>query len=338
MPETNTHTTQTRSVPKVSVLIVSYNTRDMTIACIESVKHHTTLPNEIIVVDNNSPDGSAMAIRKSHPDMKLIASDDNLGFARANNHASQHAQGEFLLLLNPDTLLIDDAIDSIVSFAERNPDAGIWGGRTLYADRSLNPTSCWRSMSLRSIVFQMLGLTSIFPRSEFLNRESYGRWQRDTPRHVDIVTGCFLLIRRDFWERLGGFDPRYFMYAEEADLCIRASKRGAAPMITPEATIVHYESASDPIRWEKTVKVLRGKCTLIRTHWSPARKFLGLRLLSASPLVRFLLYRVASVLPGRKSARDKADIWYKVWAHRGEWLPGYPPYAAPQRGSGGEPS
>lgn len=313
---------------KVSVLIVSYNTKDLTCSCIQSVKKHTTIPIEIIVVDNNSPDGSAQVIAKEHPDIRLIKSKDNLGFARANNEAAKVATGEYLLLLNPDTLLIDDAIGSIVSFAEQNPKAGIWGGRTLYPDNSLNPTSCWRSMSLRSIVFQMIGLTSMLPKSEFFNRESYGRWQRDRVRSVDIVTGCFLLIRRDFWERLGGFDPRYFMYAEEADLCIRATKLGADPMITPEATIVHYESASDPIRWEKTVKVLRGKCTLIRTHWNPIRRFFGLRLLSISPLVRFILYRIATILPGRKSSSKKADIWFQVWTHRSEWLPGYPPYTA----------
>lgn len=313
--------------PAVSVMVVSFNTRDLTLTCLESVRRETTgVSYELIVVDNDSGDGSADAIEREYPDLRLIRSGQNLGFGRANNLASETATGEYLLLLNPDTVVRDDAVSSLVRFAREQPKAGIWGGRTLYPDGSLNPTSCWAFMSVRSILFQMLGLTLLFPGSEFFNPEGYGGWKRDRVRPVDIVTGCFLLIRREFWEELGGFDPRYFMYAEEADLCFRARARGARPMITPGATIVHHVGTSDPIRADKTVKLLCGKCTLIRTHWGPVRKAVGLGLLSLSTLVRGACYGLVAAVAPNGNAPEKSSLWLTVWRRRREWLDGYPPY------------
>ena len=136
-------------------------------------------------------------------------------------------------------------------------------------------------MSVWSLFSRAVGLTMLFPRSERLNPEPYGDWQRDSVREVDIVTGCLLLIDRPLWDELGGFDERYFMYGEEADLCHRATVRGAAPVMTPEATIVHYGSASDT--GNKASAVAAARITLIREHWSPlagARRrlpLLGLR-------------------------------------------------------------
>ena len=313
--------------PTVSVIVVSFNTRDMTLACLESVRSETAgVSYELIVVDNDSGDGSADAIAQAYPDVPLIRAGENLGFARANNLAAGRATGEYILLLNPDTVVRDDAVSALVRFSREKPGAEIWGGRTLYADGSLNPTSCWAFMSVRSILCSMLGLTLLLPNSEFFNHESYGRWKRDRVRRVDIVTGCFLLIRRDFWEQLGGFDPRYFMYAEEADLSVRAMAYGARPMMTPEATIVHYGSASEPIRAEKMVKLLCGKCTLIHTHWGPVRAAIGLWLMSVSTLVRAVCYGVLSAVARRGAAPEKASVWLSVWRRRREWVGGYPPH------------
>ncbi len=314
--------------PDVTVIVVSFNTRDITIACLRSVlKHCLTLRLQIIVIDNASTDGSADAISREFPDVRLISAGENLGFARANNLAAQEAVGEYLLLLNPDTLLLDDAIAAVVACARRTPHAGIWGGRTLYGDRSLNPTSCWGFMSIRSIVLQMLGLSAALKRSEFFSPETYGRWQRDSEREVDIVTGCFLLISRSLWRELGGFDPRYFMYAEEADLNYRACRRGFRPRITPTATLVHLESQSDPIRVEKSIKVLRGKCTFVRLHWGPIRRWLGLTLLQVSPAVRSMAYRALGAFLRDPIKREKAQLWEEIFRRRREWLSGYPPWS-----------
>ena len=207
----------------LTIIVVSFNTRDMTLDCLRSIERQTRdISYEVIVVDNSSIDGSAQAISDEFPLINLIASDSNLGFAKANNVAADKARGRRILLLNPDTVVIDRAIDRLFAFAEANNACRVWGGRTLFADGSLNPTSCWGRMSLWSLSCFALGLTYFAPKSSIFSPEAYGGWDRDTVRHVDIVTGCFLMIDRDLWKQLGGFDPLFFMYGEEADLCRRA--------------------------------------------------------------------------------------------------------------------
>ena len=183
-----------------------------------------------------------------------------------------HARGRRILLLNPDTVILDHAIDRLYAFAEAHPDCGIWGGRTVFSDGRLNPTSCWRGFTLWSIFCFTTGLTRM-RRSGLFNPEGYGGWQRDSARAVDIVTGCFFLIDRALWERCQGFDPAFFMYGEEADLCIRARHFGARPMMTPDATIIHYGGASEPDRAEQRIKVLASRISLMRRHRSASFMF-----------------------------------------------------------------
>jgi GT2 family glycosyltransferase len=306
-----------QSDPLVSIIVVSYNTRQMTLECLRSVFGQTRHPFELIVADNASRDGSAAAIATEFPDIQLLAEADNHGFAKANNIAARHARGKYLLLLNPDTLVLDGAIDRLVDFAQRVPEAGIWGGRTLYGDRSLNPTNCWGRMTLWSVASQVLGLTSLFRRSALLNPEGYGGWLRDSERGVDIVTGCFLLIRKGLWEELGGFDPSFIMYGEEADLCLRARSVGARPRITPHAQIVHYVGASESVRSDKMVRLLQAKLLLIRRHFPARQRPLGLLLFRLWPLSRYWATR----LLGRPTA---AQTWGQIWDRRDEWWNGWP--------------
>jgi GT2 family glycosyltransferase len=311
------------SAPDISIIVVSFNTREMTLECLRSVVAETrTVPYELIVVDNASSDGSAAAIAAEFPELELIALTENIGFARANNLAARQARGERLLLLNPDTVVLDRALDKLVEFAGTRPQARIWGGRTLFADGSLNPTSCWGKMTVWSLFCRAVGLTVLLPGSERFNPEPYGDWQRDSAREVDIVTGCLLLIDRPLWNELGGFDERYFMYGEEADLCQRASDRGAAPAITPTAEIVHFGSASDS--GNKAVAVAIARITLIRSHWGPLRRHLGVALSWASAITHHLAYATAArLLPGKAGLADRAAFHGDVWAQRRRWLAGY---------------
>ena len=149
---------ESSSAPRVSILVISYNTRAMTLDCLRSLQAETTVPHEVIIVDNASPDRSAEAIAAAFPAWRLIASKENLGFAKGNNVAAEAARGEYLLLLNPDTVILDGAVDKLVAFADRNPDAGIWGGRTLNADRTLNPLSAFADLSLWGLFCRASGL------------------------------------------------------------------------------------------------------------------------------------------------------------------------------------
>src|SRR5690606_12119132 len=203
-----------------SILIVSYNTRDYTLRCLESVHRQARgVDHEVVVVDNASADGSAEAIAAAFPTVRLVVSSENLGFARAVNRAAEDATGEYLLLLNPDTELVDDAVTTIVGFARGLGRDAIVGGRTLHADGTLNPTSCWKAPTPWSTFSRGIGLATLLPRSRWFDPESLGHWQRDSVREVEIVSGCFMLVRRETWRRLGGFDPVFFVYGEDADLC-----------------------------------------------------------------------------------------------------------------------
>lgn len=308
----------------VSIVVVSYNTRDLTLTCLDSIVAATrSCQYDVHVVDNASTDGSAEALQKYAFADGLIASAGNLGFAGANNLAAKSARGKYILLLNPDTVVIDGAIDRLLDFARANPAAGIWGGRTLFADGSLNPSSCWGRMTVWNLLCRSTGLTVVWPNSRLFNGEGYGGWQRDTVAHVDIVSGCFLLIRRSLWQTLGGFDPAFFMYGEEADLCLRAAKIGASPMITPAATIIHLGGASERTRTAKMGKLLAAKSTLIRRHWHPLLQPLGLALMAAWPLSRWLALSALCWVRPMPSRREAAAIWRSIWQQRATWLPGY---------------
>ena len=308
----------------VSIIVVSYNTRAMTAAALESVVKETRATNyEIIAVDNASSDGS-VAMLADHPaEPQLITLTTNIGFARANTLAAKSARGRYLLLLNPDTIILNGAIDKLVAFAKARPKARIWGGRTLFADGTLNPSSCWGRMSLWNLFCRASGLTGLFPSSEVFNSEALGGWRRDTVRDVDIVSGCFFLIERELWDGLGGFDPLFFMYGEEADLCLRARAFSANPAVTPDATIIHYGGASERARADKMVRLLAAKASLITRHFSTFSAPIGRALLAAWPLSRMIALSLVGTLTRNTNTLRAADVWREIWNRRSQWQHGY---------------
>jgi GT2 family glycosyltransferase len=277
---------------------------------------------DVVVVDNASSDGSADAIETECPDIKLIRSAKNLGFGPANNLAARHANGKYVLLLNSDTVVLDAAIDRLISFAEEHPKALIWGGRTMFADGTLNPSSCWRHMSLWSLFCHATGLTSYFKSNGLFNREAYGGWQRDTQRAVEFISGCFLMTTREMWDDLEGFDEKFFMYAEEADLCHRATLLGARPMVTPKSTIIHYGGKSEAAHEDKLIKLFAGRMTFVMKHWSPARAKSARCLMLLHCGLRAILERVRAGVKLNNSANRP---WSGLLKQRQKWMNGYPP-------------
>ena len=309
--------------PELTVIIVSYNTRELTIKAVETLLETTKRTTmHVVVIDNDSKDGSAEAIEAKFPQVEVIQSGANLGFAKANNVVAENARTDWLLLLNPDTETHAGAIDNLMDFARAHPKAGIYGGRTVFPDGSLNPSSCWNQITPWSAFCRAVGLTTALPNSAVFNPEAIGGWKRDSIREVDIVVGCFLMIPRKLWNELGGFDLRYFMYGEEADLCLRAKKLGYQPMITPDATIMHLVGAASGTRAEKTVLVTKAKTTLIRDHWPAALIPLGIALQWLWGATRTLAAVVMGLMPG-EAARARKDRWRHIWSKRSDWLKGY---------------
>ncbi|MEL7254316.1 MAG: glycosyltransferase family 2 protein [Pseudomonadota bacterium] len=308
--------------PELTVIMVSYKTRDLTLKALETLHATTKTAFTTILFDNASDDGTVEAVAGRFPQVEVIASPENVGFARANNIAATRATTDWLLLLNPDTECHAGAVDNLLAFSKAHPDAGITGGRTVFPDGSLNIASCWMRITPWSTFCIATGLRALFPRSELFNSEAIGGWQRDSVREVDIVVGCFLMIPRTLWQRLGGFDLRYFMYGEEADLCLRARALGFQPMITPDAQIMHLVGASSQAaRVNHYVMIAKARMTLIQDHWpAPSvgfgrammRLWAGLRAYGLGALAR---------VTGRK--KDAARVWQGIWADRANWLQGY---------------
>lgn len=312
--------------PEAGVLtvIVSYNTRALTLEAIASVVEQRPAPR-LVVVDNASADGSADAIATDWPDVDLIRAGSNLGFGRAVNLAAETGRSRWILMLNPDARLEDGALARLVEFAEANPGHGIYGGRTVFPDGTLNPDSCQNRMTPWSEFCMATGLTRAFRDTALFNPEGIGGWRRDSVREVDIVFGAFCLVDRSVWDELGGFDPRYWLYGEDADLCLRATAlTGRRPLFTPDAVATHVGGAASDSTVRYRTLIAKGRSTVMRQHWPARRRWLVRPLGITWAGSRALAERGRHVLVGT-GERTEADqrLWLTVWRTRSDWLEGY---------------
>jgi GT2 family glycosyltransferase len=343
--------------PELSVVIVTYNSPEWTARCLDALlgEGAPSCPYEIVIVDNGSAPEAREALLGRSAVARVLLVDGNLGFGRGCNLGVAHSRGRWILLLNPDAVVRPGSIDAMLAFAADRPWHGIVGGRTLRPDGSTDPSSCWGRPTLWSLACFALGLTTLRKRSARFDPESLGRWERDTAREVGIVTGCLLLTSREVYDRLGGFDPRFFMYGEDADLSLRAVRQGWRPAITPDGVAVHAVGASSPRRADKLRLLMTGKATLAGTLWrGPARR-LAIALLVAGTGLRALPERLrlpGQPLPGRRLLnrlllnrlllnrlllnrlllnRQAAEpAWLPVWRDRRRWRRGFdPPVEAP---------
>jgi GT2 family glycosyltransferase len=309
-------------MPRLDIILVSYNTAEYTRRAIQSVYAETQQTDfHIIMVDNDSKDNSVALIAEHFPGVEIIQSGANLGFAGGVNMGAKAGQGEYILLLNPDTVILDGAIDKLVDYAKTTPQAGIWGGVTLNNDLSLNPNNARARLSFKTLLFSALGLSKAFNNSCFFNHDNYGCWDRTTEREVDVITGCFFLTPRTLWQELDGLDETFFMYAEEADYCIRAIKKGYQPRVTPDARIIHHGGVSETNLSGKMLKLLKGKAELINKHAASWQKPIFKGLLQLHVLNKLLSLKLFSLL--KDSKKDTLGEWQKVYQQRKEWLRGY---------------
>ncbi|MCL5746166.1 MAG: glycosyltransferase family 2 protein [Acidobacteria bacterium] len=230
--------------PDASVVIVSYNTRDLLAECLVSLKQNAGgISYEVLVVDNASRDGSADFIEKQFPATVVVRSEVNLGFAAANNRALPLARGRYIVLLNSDAFLQNGALELAVSHMDREKGAGIGGARLVGRDGSWQP-SARMFPSLLNDFLSMTGLAAKFPASRFFGRMDRTWADPSRPAEVDWVPGAFSIIRRQALEQAGCFDESFFLYYEEVDLCRRIKAAGYSAWYWSDVVVVHLGGES----------------------------------------------------------------------------------------------
>lgn len=300
---------------EMDIVLVTYNSARWITRCLSSLPAALDgVHAEIIVVDNASGDGSAHLVETRHPEVTLIRNSTNTGFGAAVNLGANRGRAPWVLLLNPDMEARPGSLRALLAFAKSHPGHGLYGGRTLTPDGDVEPSSCWGLPTLWSTTCFAFGLSTAFRRSRLFDQESLGTWQRDSVREVGMVTGCLLLVDRPTWNRLGGFDERYFVYGEDADLAARAHAIGLRPIITPSAEVVHAIGQSSSGAAGSRPLVLAGKVTYLRIHFRGFAQVLALALLRLGVALRAL----GSALSGRSRK------WVATWNRRAEWWNGFP--------------
>ncbi len=229
----------------LTIIIVNYNTERLLKDCLESVYGGANgTPLDIWVVDNSSCDNSLRMVRSRFPAVNVIANRTNVGFSRANNAVISRSGSDYILLLNPDTVIIEDAIERMIKFMKARPEIGIAGCKVLNRDGTLQ-LACRRSVPTpRVAFFRLTGLSRLFPKSRLMAEYNLTYRSPEQTHEVDAVSGAFLMIRREVVEEIGLLDERFFMYGEELDWCLRAKRAGWAVAYYPGAQIVHYKGES----------------------------------------------------------------------------------------------
>ena len=310
----------------VSIIVVTYQNAAHIGACVAAVRRALpAVPTELIIVDNASGDGTAAAAKDAAPDATIIEHHRNGGFADGCQIGAAQASGRRLLFINPDAVPAPGSIDALLDCARRHPAAGIVGGKCLRPDGSVDPRSWWGRPSLWSVLCFALLLSSVFPGSRRFDPESPVPWSGDPDeeRQVPIVTGAFMLVDRYLWKRLGGFDTAIFMYGEDADLCLRAAAAGYRPMVTARAEFQHAGGASSTSP-RKLRLLFTGKATVVRRHFAPGRRALGIRLLLLGVLLRATAGRFLNARPARQGRPTVTGAdWRALWSTRRNWRRGW---------------
>jgi len=229
----------------LSIIIVSYNVREFLEQALLSLqKAAKHISHEIIVVDNASSDGTVQYIKNRFPSVKIIANDNNVGFARANNQAIQQSHGDFACLINPDTIVQEDTFSVLLAFFENHPRAGCVGCKILNPDGSLQ-LACRRSYPTPWVAFtKIIGLAKLFPKSRLFGRYNLTFLDEDKVAKVEAISGSFMMVRRDVLQRVGGLDESFFMYGEDLDWCYRIQEQGFGIYYVPDTQIIHFKGES----------------------------------------------------------------------------------------------
>jgi GT2 family glycosyltransferase len=300
--------TTTTSRPLVAIIVLNWNGRDDTVACVESLRGSNYQNAKVLIVDNGSTDDSVAEFARRFPDLRCIQNGENRGFAEGNNVGMRAALAEgadYVFLLNNDATIEPEALDRLVAAAEAQPDVGIVGPKILYRDE---PRRIWYAGGTISPLGRM--------GHEGWNRIDEGQW--DAPRETGYVTGCAFLVKRAVLVKVGLFAPEYFLLFEEADLCVRARREGFRCWVEPRAIVRHKVSSSfGGLSPQYYYYFMRNYLLFQRRHVIPVRGWAA-RLAIAAYLIRVAAFLM--VTPHRGGWKKLAAAWEGVGdALRGQW-------------------
>jgi GT2 family glycosyltransferase len=326
------HRARGRNHAELSVVIVTYRSAAEIAPCLRAIGRAAPgVAMEVIVVDNASPDDSVAVAARTAPDATIVQRTNNGGFAAGCAAGANVAQGRWLLFLNPDTVIAEDAVEALLSCAASHPAAGIVGGRFVDEDGHIDPRSWWGRPSLWSAFCFASGLSSILAGNPFFDPEYPRPWSPDLDevRRVPIVSGAFMLVERSVWDRLGGFDQSFFVYGEDTDFCLRAAKGGYRPVVTARAVCYHAGGKSSTGKGKLTL-LFTGKCTIVRRHFPWGLRGLGVGLLLTGVYIRAAAARWHGLAsPARdKRPTNSGENWQALWAAREQWRRGWLPSTA----------
>lgn len=291
----------------LSIIIPTYNSEKDILNCLKSIfKESKAVKFEVIAVDNASLDKTTVVIKKYFPKVKLIINKKNLGFARACNQGLQKAQGDFILILNPDTVVLNHAIDKTMYYLIKQTNADIIGCQLLNEDKTIQPSGGYLPNLAR--IFLMMTFFDDLPfiSNWFLSYQQTNKEFYKKEHTVDWVTGAFILVKKEVFDQVGSFDESFFMYAEEIEWFYRIKKRGLRVVYYPEAQVIHFKGKSSPNGFEEAVLgEYKGLIKLYQKHYPKQLTRLKL-LLKAGALIRISYFGILKKDNQLKKTYEKA--------------------------------
>lgn len=283
---------------QLSVIIVNYNVKYFLEQCLHSVqKACAGINSEIIVADNNSTDGSKAYLEANFPAVKFIWNSDNIGFAKANNLALEKATGNFILFLNPDTILAEDSIDKCIHFSELNKTAGAIGIRMVDGSGNFLKESKRAFPSPLTSLFKLSGLAKLFPRSKTFARYHLGHLPENENHEVDVLAGAFMMMSKKVLDQVGNFDERFFMYGEDVDLSYRVQEAGYRNYYFAESTIIHFKGESTKRGSLNYVRLFYKAMSLfVKKHYSGSKAGLFIFFIQTAIIIRAFFSALGNLL------------------------------------------
>jgi GT2 family glycosyltransferase len=254
----------------ISIIIVNWNAKNYLRDCLNSVfrQEYPGLSYEVFVVDNGSSDASTEMVKRQFPQVKIIANSQNYGFSAANNQAIKRSRGKYILLLNPDTVVLKGCMNRMTEFMDHHPEAGAAGCKILNTKGEVdNFGSARRFPTPLTKFFFDIHLDKLFPGSKLFGKYAISDWDRNEVREIDVLTGAFMFVRRKAIREAGLLDESFFLLAEDIDWCFRIKKKNWKILFNPDAQIIHHLGKSiDQVKLTRLKNAILGNLTYFQKH------------------------------------------------------------------------